>query len=512
MNHPEYDTIVIGSGAGGLAAAVALSKAGHRVLVCEQHGVPGGWLHSFTMEGYRFNTGVHYIGDLATGERFHRLFQSLGILDNVEFLELNPDGYDHIFLGYDQFDIPKGKTAYRERLKELFPQERKGIEKLFKKITQINSALLHMVDEEYAAFIRYPTVLPWLFRTGQSLIHAYVQDPQLRGILLAQCGNHGMPPSQVSAIVHAGIMAHYFEGGYHPRGGGMAIARAFVRALKRNGGEIRLNSAVKQIILEKNKAVGIELESGERIHAAHIISNADPYITFTKLVGSKVISPSYQRKLDRLSYSTSCLSLYLAVDLDLPSLGIDSGNYWYYDSTDIDLHYRRGLTDYNIYNPPSALFVTCTSIKDPGKRHHGRHQIEAFTFCHYEPFSKWKHLPSGARDEQYQQLKTDITQRMLSVLEKRIPGIREKIAFSELGTPLTNVHYLQNHLGNMYGIAKSVKQSGPLAFHPETKFENLFLCGASTMGHGVAYSANTGITAASRILKCKPTSLWKYKF
>jgi phytoene dehydrogenase-like protein len=318
-----------------------------------------------------------------------------------------------------------------------------------------------------------------------------------------------MPPSQVAAIIHAGIMAHYFEGGYHPRGGGMAIARAFVRALKRNGGEIRLNSPVKNIVIEKNKAVGIELESGERIHAAHVISNADPYITFTKLVGPDAISASYQRKLDRLSYSTSCLSLYLAVDDDLPSKGIDSGNYWYYDNADIDLHYRRGLTDYHIFHPPSALFVTCTSIKDPGKMHHGHHQLEAFTFCNYEPFSKWSHSTTGARDESYLQFKKEIAQRMISVLDSRIPGIREKIVFSELGTPLTNVHYLRNHLGNMYGISKSIKQTGPLAFHPETKIDNLFLCGSSTMGHGVAYSANTGITAASRILKCKPTSLWK---
>ena len=58
-----YD-IIIGSGAGGLTAAVALAHAGQKVLVSEQHDVPGGWTHSSTLGGYRFSPGVHYIGGI----------------------------------------------------------------------------------------------------------------------------------------------------------------------------------------------------------------------------------------------------------------------------------------------------------------------------------------------------------------------------------------------------------------------------------------------------------------
>ncbi|MCK5784905.1 MAG: NAD(P)-binding protein, partial [Desulfobacterales bacterium] len=104
-----YDTIIIGSGAGGLTAAVALAQAGQKVLVCEQHEVAGGWTHSFTLNGYRFSPGVHYIGGIQAGGSLNRIYRGLGVSNHLEFCELNPDGYDHIIIGEKQYDFPKGK-------------------------------------------------------------------------------------------------------------------------------------------------------------------------------------------------------------------------------------------------------------------------------------------------------------------------------------------------------------------------------------------------------------------
>src|SRR5437762_1924081 len=191
----DFDAIVIGSGAGGLTAAVALQQAGLKTLVLEQHYAPGGWCHSFTLEKHRFSPGVHYIGELGPGGRMRAVYEGLGVSGDMEFCELNPGGYDHLRIGAERFDIPKGRDELHRR-----------------------------------------------------------------------------PP----AAGHASLSAHDFAGGWYPRGGAWVLPRAFIRALERAGGEIRLETSVERILVEKGRAIGVRLRDGQELRARYVISNADP--------------------------------------------------------------------------------------------------------------------------------------------------------------------------------------------------------------------------------------------
>ena len=508
-----YDAIIIGSGAGGLTAAVALAQAGQKVLVCEQHEVPGGWTHSFTLNGYRFSPGVHYIGGIEEGGSLNRTYRGLGVSKHLQFVELNPDGYDHIVIGDKQYDFPKGKENLKARLIEYFPHEAEGIDgyiEMVEKMTAGLSSLGKVKNPADAVKVAGGTMslMRWATRSGQDLIEHFISDPVLRGILAGQSGDHGMPPSQVSAFVQAGIMHHYFNGGYYPLGGAFAIPRAFVRELKQAGGEIRLATSVEKILLEDGKVTGVRLADGEDIQAKNVISNADPEITFGKLIGRESLSKKLVNKLDRVTYSVSALSLFFAVDMDLRAAGLDSGNFWLYDNEDVDGLYKLGLTDYVLKaDAPASMFLTVTTLKDPSKMHAGIHTCEAFTFVDYAAFEQWADSLKGDRPAAYEAEKEELAEKLFRKLDEFVPGISEHIVFWSLATPLTNKHYINATRGNQYGISKSRRQVGPGAFPIKTEVDGLYMCGASTLSHGVAGATASGLAAAKSILGCSTSDL-----
>ena len=98
---------------------------------------------------------------------------------------------------------------------------------------------------------------------------------------------------------------------------------------------------------------------------------------------------------------------------------------------------------------------------------------------------------------------------MLNGTEKAIPGIRNHIVHQELGTPITNEYYVNTTMGSVYGTEKSLRHIGPFAFKAKSEIENLYLCGASILSHGVAGASHSGVDTAALILGRQPDELKK---
>ena len=516
MQNP--DTIIIGSGAAGLSAAICLSRAGQKILVLEQHDVPGGWCHSFYLNGQRFSPGVHYIGMMEKGESTSELYEGLGIANDLTFFRMNPKAYEHIHIGDHKIDMPAGIDHLYESLANRFPHERKGLRKYLDMVRAVSRQLQFIVKMKGFwdnLLVVYHT--RYLGKYGlfslKRVINWFIKDPLLQKVLNAQCGDHGLPPSMASFPLHCAVMDHYFNGAYYPMGGGAGIVKAMTKAISRNGGEVLTKQKVRRIVIEemgnKKRAVGVELESGEIIRAKNIISNADPNKTMLDLVGRENVSEKLLRRLSNTRYSVTSLLLFLTVDMDVKAAGMDSGNIWKLKDMDIDLIYEKMVADDILTDDEfPGLFISCTTLKDPPSFNGRYHTIEVVTFIDYKTFEKFSGEGTNHSAE-YLAMKERICGKMLNSLEKILPGVRDHVVQMDLGTPITNEFYINSTRGNAYGTEKTLLQSGPFSFPAKTEIENLYMCGASILAHGVAGAANSGVKTAAVILNCHPSDLLK---
>lgn len=513
MTDLDADTIVVGSGSGGLTSALALARAGQSVLVLEQHYAPGGWCHNFSKGGFSFSPGVHYIGRLGPGGETREIYEGLGVANDLIFFEQNPEHYEHCHIGGVKFDYHAHLPTMTERLLKRFPKEQKGIGEYMELLQNLvyQFPLLFEINT-----IKDVILMPYRTRhigryglySLKRILDGLISDPVVRGILSVQCGDQGLPPSKTMMMLHAGMARHYEYGGYYPRGGGGAIAQALVKAIRRTGSEVKMGVNVDKILTESNgrrrRAVGVKLENGEELRARHVISNADPHKTFYGMVGEENLSRKLKKRLNKTRYSLTSLILFLAVDMDVKAAGLDSGNLWYSEEPDLDKAFIK-VQDPRLYEKDSfeSLFVSAPTQKDPTRYNGKGHALEIVTFVGYDAFRVFERTGVGARTKEYEALKQKIIKMFLTTLEKIIPGISKHVVFCELGTPLTNSHYIHSTDGCVYGTEKNYTQIGPLAYRARTEIEGLRLTGASTASHGVAGAAQSGLYAAASILDCK---------
>jgi len=510
-----YDTIIVGAGVGGLSAAICLARTGQKVLVLEQHDVPGGWCHSFYLNGYRFTPGVHYVGLLDKGQSTSELYEGLGIANDIAFYKMNPKAFEHCWIEDERFDYPDNFEDLKTALIERFPHEKKGINKYLTLVENVGKQL--QLIPKVRGFWQHLTIP---FRTKhmgkyspfslKRVINWHVKDPLLQSFLNVQFGDHGLAPAKASFIMHAAIMNHYAFGGFYPMGGGGAIVKAMTNKIKEHHGKVQTSTSVKRILIEgdkKKKAVGVELDSGEQIFADRVISNADPAITYFDLIGKEHLNKKLLKKLNKTTYSCTSLMLFLTVDMDVKKAGLDSGNIWKLTDKDFDkIYIDSQQTDILEGEEFPGMFISCTTLKDPISFDGRYHTLEAITYINYDAFAAFKD-EKDERSKAYLEFKEQIIQKFLRSLEKVVPGITANIVHKELGTPVTNEFYINSTDGNVYGTEKSLKHIGPFAYKMKTEIENFYLCGASTVSHGVAGASYSGVQTAASILGCRQDDL-----
>jgi len=204
MNAPEktWDAVIIGSGMGGLACAASFSRTGHRVLVLEQHGVAGGQTQVFERNGFTWDVGVHYLGEVAPGGPARHILDWLSE-GTIEFASMGAV-YDTVhFPGGFEFRFSRPEAALRLDLVEAFPNAMPQIDAFFE-------AMHAAVHAGRALYLRraMPGLLRrllgrwheaeierWWGRTTGDVLGNLVNDPRLRAVLLTRMGTYGGDPA-----------------------------------------------------------------------------------------------------------------------------------------------------------------------------------------------------------------------------------------------------------------------------------------------------------------------------
>jgi len=254
----DLDAIVIGSGVGGLYAAAFLSKLGKRVLVLEQHYIAGGTTHTFDLNGFEFDTGVHYINNYKVAEKILEPVQAQPVQFRVMGSEADGYTHDKICLGENYTFTCRKHTVFADMAKE-FPADAKGIKRIRQMINESQIVLgLDLLCKTLPKFIWRIVkefIIPgswWrhIERGGNELVHEYVRDKKLQGILLGRYGDMGGPPDQVAMCLHAAIAESFAQdGGAFPVGGPTAFAKALIPTIEASGGRVLVRAPVERVLL-----------------------------------------------------------------------------------------------------------------------------------------------------------------------------------------------------------------------------------------------------------------------
>ncbi|MCH2045424.1 MAG: NAD(P)/FAD-dependent oxidoreductase [Saprospiraceae bacterium] len=500
-----YDTIIIGSGMGGLSTGVLLAKAGYRILMLERHYKAGGFTHTFKRRGYEFDVGIHYIGSVGRSKDMLKKVMDYISDGKLQWADMG-HVYDKIMIGEQTFDFVKGVDNWINQMVQYFPKEEQAIRKyvdlIFKAVDSSKSyylekALPSIPSKIIGPFLRRP-YLKYARKTTQEVLSTVTNNPLLIKVLTGQYGDYGLAPQRSSFAMHAALVRHFFEGGYYPVGGASQILKHTAPIICKQG-DILVNAEVKQVLIEKNKAIGVQMKDGKVFKAKHIVSNAGIMTTYNKLLPKEIFQKhQLNRIIKKVNPSLAHLCLYVGLKGDVEENKLQKANYWIYpDKGSHDDCVNAYLADVNEEFP--VVYISFPSSKDPDwkNRYPNKSAIDIITLVPYEIFAPWEDKSWKKRGQDYEELKEYFAQRLLEVLYQKEPQLRGKVDFYELSSPITTRHFINYEKGEIYGLDHDPNRFQQKFLKPRTPIKNLYLTGQDISTAGIGGAAISGLLTAS---------------
>ena len=502
----QYDTIVIGSGIGGLATAAFLSKEGKKVLVLERHYTAGGFTHVFKRNGYEWDVGIHYIGEVQRpNSAIRRMFDYI-TNGNLKWADMGRV-YDRIIIGDKEYEFVKGVENFKQQLIEYFPKDKDAVNQY----VDLVFSVVKSMGSYYSAKALTPFLskllgnrmrrkyLEYANKTTYKVLKSITRNEDLIKVLTGQYGDYGLPPKQSSFAMHASVARHYFNGGSFPIGGSSQIIETIDPVIEKGGGTILINAEVNQILFEKKKVIGVLMNDGKKFFANNVVSSTGIFNTYEKLIPQSV-SQKYQlnQQLEKVNPSVAHACLYLGLKGSPEKLKLPKNNLWVYpEKGDHDTIVENYLSDSKA--PFPVVYISFPAAKDPSwsERYPDRSTIDVITLLPFDLVKEWQGTQWMKRGKKYEELKEKMSKRLLETLYHQLPHLKGKIDHYELSTPLTTQNFMNYKEGEIYGIDHTPQRYRQKFLQPRTPIKNFYLTGQDIISAGVGGALFSGVVTAS---------------
>jgi all-trans-retinol 13,14-reductase len=506
LGEDEFDAVIIGSGLGGLSCAAAFARQDFKPLVLEQHCKPGGYATTFKRPGgFIFDVSLH---STSVGNRNgkYNLLPGFPEITDVEFVP-HPNLHRVMTAEYD-FRVPqKDLPGFIKILTGYFPDEKKGIEALFEDMKGVARDINKIIAARGKIDMqKFPIEYPYLFsaysKTWGQMVDVRITNPKLKELVSFLWGYYGLPPSKLAGFYYAFPTIDFLsDGGYYPIGRSQKISNSLVEFITSRGGKVMLKTRAEEILVNGQTAYGIKTADGKEYKGKVIISNANAYGTFHKMLKADEYLRDYLTRMDNYSVSLSIYQVFLGLKNDLVGkLGIPDTEISIISGPNSDEEFGAALNAdvencgfglmlydnlYEGYSPPGKNIIHITALQG------------------YDYWEKYEADYFAENKKAYRKEKERMAQILIKrAEEKLLPGLAEAIEVMEVGTPLTNLRYTGNYRGAIYGWDQTLDNSGPSRMPHVTPVENLYLAGAWTSpGGGYGGVIWSGLECFGEIMK-----------